>query len=430
MPRPSKPIKRSILETRDLDDSETTSTKNKKRNYDNPFFKLILPPDLLKDTENSSENTSLRRNLNQSTKINSVKGLSAIEILSSSSEEDFFHHSSSTKVKCSFPTKTLSSAEDNKKSFLEEISSLANSNKLSLEQNLSTPKNHKNKIVSIKQEQKEFEMNSEDSDGDPFGFRRAEKKIMKKKGQSKISDDSEEVTSIDKNSQYNDNIQSEMLCQSISLNKGTNKNDINGSGDLFERKQESKKHNASIEDEKDDNHQVDNNNDQPIHDEDYLSKEIDNLGMIPIEILGDKNEKEEKKMPNATPSKVRKTPKITKTVDLVSLLPPRRRQLERASKNKIVSYNDTQFDEELVFLDEEKRCSDHEEGKTRRKRKVGKMQGEKDEKNEKMKPKKIKKETFIWELEELDEKTKQERAERIRRTEEIDGFVLVEEVVD
>lgn len=372
----------------------------------------MLAPDILKDLENSSEKISLERKFILSTKFNSGKSSPPIEISSSSGEEEefFYHLSSSREVGRSFPAKALSSSEDNKKSLLGENSSLANSNELSQGQNLSTPKRHKRKVFLIKQKPKnEIEMNSEDSDSDPFGFRKAEERNMKRKGQNKfdkISDGSEkfEVTTINKYSQYNDNVQSEMISRSISLNK---ENDVNGSGDLCEivkedwaqRSQESKEYNTSIENRKDDN-QVDNDNNQPIHDEDNLSTEIDkeSLEVTPLKTPRDKNKKEEKKLPNATPSKVRKISNITKTADLVSLLPSRRRQ--RASKNKIDDYSDTQSDdgEEVVSLGEEENSNYEKKPQKRKLQKLLKMQNEK---SEKRKTRRIKKEPFTCEIDEV-----------------------------
>jgi hypothetical protein len=380
----------------------STSSKNEKINDDEPVFNLVLTPDILKDLQNSTEKIYLERKPILSTKFNSGKSSPAIEISSSSGEEEFLYHLSSSRgVGRSFPTKALSSSEDNKKSLLGENSSLANSNELSQGQNLSTPKRRKSKIFLIKRKpKKEIEMNSEDSDSDPFGFRKAEKRNMIKKGQNKfdkISDDSEksEVTTINTYSQYNDNVQSEMISQNISLNK---ENDVNDSGDWTQRSQESKGYNASIENKKDDNNQVDNDNNQPIHDEDHLSIEVDkeSLEVAPR----DKNKKEEKKMPNTTSSKVRKTSTITKTADLVSLLPPRRRQLERASKNKIDDYNDTQSDNEVVSPGEEESSNYEKKTQKRKLRGLGKMQNEK---SEKRKTRNIKKKLFACESQELNE---------------------------
>ncbi|GES99975.1 hypothetical protein GLOIN_2v1766632 [Rhizophagus clarus] len=458
MPRPPKPIKRSILENRkakftqnerDLENtkfktSEATS-KNEKLD-DEPVFNLVLTPDILRDLENPSEKISLERKPVLSTKFNSVKSSPAIEISSSSGEEELFYHlSSSREVRCSFPTKALSSSEDNKKSLLGVNSSLANTNELSKRRNLSTPKRHKSKMFLIEQKpKKEVEMNSEDSESDPFGFRKAEKRNMKRKGQSKFSDDSEkfDVTTISTYSNYNDNVQSEMTSRSISLNK---ENDIKGSGDLCEigkedwiqRSQESKDYNASIEDRNDDNQvddrkdddQVDNDNSQPIHD-DHLSTEIDkeSLEVTPIKTPRDKNKKEEKKTPNAMSSKVRKTSNITKTADLVSLLPPRRRQLKRASKDKVDKYSDTQsdYEGEVTSLGEDASSNYKKKTQKRKLQKLGKIANEK---SEKRKTRKIKKEPLTCESRELDEKIKQERTKRTRHTEEIDKFVLVEEAV-
>ncbi|RGB34078.1 hypothetical protein C1646_702901 [Rhizophagus diaphanus] len=441
MPRPSKPIKRSLLESRNakitknerdsenmkFEASEAISSRDDKIN-DGPVFNLVLTPDILNDLENSS----LERKLVLSTKFNSGRSSPPIEISSSSGDEEFFYHlSSSREVGRSFPAKALSSSEDNKKSLLGENSSLTNSNELSQGQNLSTPKRHKRKVFLIKQEpKKEIETNSEDSDSDPFGFRKAEKRNMERKGQNKfdkISDGSEKfevITTINKYSQYIDNVQSEMISQSISLNK---ENDVNGSGDLCEidkkdwtlRSQENKEYNTSID-------QVDNDN-QPIHDEDHLSTDIDkeSLEVTPLKTPRDKNKKEEKKLPNATPSKLRKISNITKTADLVSLLPPRRRK--RASKNKINDYSNTQSDDggEVVSLCEEEN-SNYKRTQKRKLQELLKMQNEK---SEKKKTRRVKKGPFTCESKEIDEKIKQEHTKRIRLTEEIDSFVLVEEIV-
>ncbi|CAB4415119.1 unnamed protein product [Rhizophagus irregularis] len=447
MPRPSKPIKRSILESRNakitknerdsentkFEASEAVSSRDEKIN-DGPVFNLVLTPDILNDLENSS----LERKLILSTKFNSGRSSPPIEISSSSGDEEFFYHlSSSREVGRSFPAKALSSSEDNKKSLLGENSSLTNSNELSQGQNLSTPKRHKRKVFLIKQKpKKEIETNSEDNDSDPFGFRKAEKRNMERKGQNKfdkISDGSEKfevTTTINKYSQYIDNVQSEMISQSISLNK---ENDVNGSGDLCEidkkdwkRSQENKEYNTSIENRKDDN-QVDNDNNQPIHDEDHLSTDIDkeSLEVTPLKTTRDKNKKEEKKLPNATPSKLRKISNITKTADLVTLLPSRRRQ--RASKNKINDYSNTQSDDggEVVSLCEEEN-SNYKKTQKRKLQELLKMQNEK---SEKKKTRRIKKGPFTCEPKEIDEKIKQEHTKRIRHTEEIDSFVLVEEIV-
>src|SRR5439155_6121878 len=90
------------------------------------------------------------------------------------------------------PTRTLPSV----KSLLGENRSLVNSKESSHGHNLSTPKRHR-KILYSSIQSPQKDVSSEDSDDDPFGFGKAERKIKKRKGviiqswSEKISDNSE-----------------------------------------------------------------------------------------------------------------------------------------------------------------------------------------------------------------------------------------------
>jgi hypothetical protein len=322
--------------------SEATSTKNKRWINDKPIFKLVLPPDLAKDLDISSDEIlSVPCNPTRFTRSNSAKNsisLPTIEILSSSGEEDLaddYHSSSTTEL-------SNSSVKNNEKPLPEENSSLVNSKKLSPVLDLSTSKRHKSNLLysmkqkSIQSPKKQVEMDSEDSEnseGDPFGFKKAEKRVRKRNIQSQFSSGNPgklEVTTIDKESQYNDNVKSEMS-KNILLNKETIKNGTNSSSAFSEiEKQENKESNTLSENEKDDdNYQVEISKSQPIHGDCHISTENDkrstDSGLSPIKSPRDKTKNVEKK--NTTLSKVKKP---LKSFDKL----PFRRQQEHVSKKK------------------------------------------------------------------------------------------------
>jgi hypothetical protein len=388
---------------------------------DKPIFKLVLPPDLAKDLDISSDEIlSVSYKPIRSTRSNSAKNSirqPTIEI--SSSDEDLTdeYRSPTTKV-------GRSSVHNNKKSLQEENDSV--NSKL----NLSTPKRHKShstkqksiqlpkkkiemssenndddpfrfdstKRKSIQLPKKKIEMSSEDNDDDPFGFEKAERKVRKRTIRNQFSSGNPEkfgVNTIDGDSQYNDDVQSETT-KFISLNKETNKHDNNGSSafseidkqDRTQSKQEKKESNTLSDNENNgDNYQVDDSRSQPTHENDKRSAE--SLGLFPIKTTPrDKNKKVEKK--NTTPSKL----KITKTADLIFHLPLRRHQQERASKEKNNKYSDSVFDDEED--DDERLSSDYEEILPKKRKVKNEKSGKKSRRN-------FKKETPSLESKELDE---------------------------
>ncbi|CAI2166160.1 794_t:CDS:2 [Funneliformis geosporum] len=379
MPRPPRTIiKKSVLEftkeERDLE-KNTEVSKETSRINDKPIFKLKLPTELVKDLGKSSE-----RLLNISPIQSSIRH--SIEILSSSDEEYLIYddHSSTTEVGCNrslSPTRTLTSMEDNRKPLFEEISPLVKSRNLSQGYNLSTL------------ERMNTQPDEEDSDDDPFGFVKAEKKIMKRNGNinQKISNNSKKSDQFE-----NDYFQSQIIKK---INDTDCYNDFLLEPEIdidkqneTRRKQNNEESNISSENEKDEN--VDKDHSQPNHYEDHLSAENVKISV------------------NLASIKIQKTPSnITKTVDLIAaVLPPRRQRFERDN-------------EEVLNKKEEKPSP------KKQKRKA----------HNEYKPRKVKKVTHIFESTDdefndggFDNKTKQARAKRIQHFEEIDEVVLPIEI--